>query len=650
MAGMTTLRPKTPLRVLILEDSPVDAQAIAGHLSGSGYQVESRRVETEAGFLAALKETWDIILSDYSLPEYSCDKALDAVKKRGLEIPVIVVSGHVGEELAVAVVKAGAADFVSKDRLSGLGPTVKAALAQNQLRLDHNRAVEALRLSEAKFRSYLDNAPIAVFVFDHHGRIVDFNRAALDLTGHGASSLANMTFPELHPLEDRRGVFLSMQELVQAGRFEGELPVLRRDGQRIWVTLLAVKLDDQRSISFMTDVTERRRAAAERQELEAQYRQAQKMEAIGRLAGGVAHDFNNMLGVISGYSSSLLTDELLSRRQRDALIEVSKAADRAAALTRQLLLFSRKQAMELGPVEINEVIAGVSKMLQRILGEDVELDSQLAPDLPLISADVGMIEQVLLNLAVNSRDAMPHGGKVVIATAATTLDLAAAEKIPEAIPGRCVRLSLSDTGSGIAPEVLPRIFEPFFTTKEVGKGTGLGLATVHGIVKQHRGWISVESVVGQGTTFHLFFPALAGQRSRARDGAAGQTAPIGNETILLVEDEQSLRLLISNILERCGYTVLSAATGKAALDLWEKRRGDIKLLLTDIVIPDGMTGIDLALQLCARDPALKVVYTSGYPSEAGAAVTLTEGVNFLQKPCAPLKLAQTVRARLDAKA
>src|SRR5581483_2631922 len=395
---MTAHRPKTPLRVLILEDSPVDAQAIAGHLSGSGYQVESRRVETEADFGAALSEKWDVILSDYSLPEYSCDKALEAVKKRGLEIPVVVVSGHVGEELAVAMVKAGAADFVSKERLSGLGPTVKAAIAQNQLRLDHNRAVEALRLSEAKFRSYLDNAPVAVFVFDHHGRIIDFNRAALDLTSHGAAALSNMTVPELHPLEDRRAVFLGMQELAQTGRFEGELPVLRRDGQRVWVTLLAVKLDDQRSMSFMTDITERRRAASDRQDLEAQYRQAQKMEAIGRLAGGVAHDFNNMLGVISGYSSSLLADEPLSRRQRDALMEVSKAADRAAALTRQLLLFSRKQAMELGPVNLNEIIAGVTRMLQRILGEDVDLASDLPSDLPLIYADVGMIEQALLNL------------------------------------------------------------------------------------------------------------------------------------------------------------------------------------------------------------------------------------------------------------
>ncbi len=382
-------------------------------------------------------------------------------------------------------------------------------------------------MSEAKFRSYIDNAPLAIFVADRSGRIIDFNREALDLLGCDEATLASMTTEDLHPMEERRVVFLARQELAAKGRFEGELPILRRDGRRIWVSLRAVALDSERSIGFLQDITERRLAAAERQQLEAQYRQAQKMEAIGRLAGGVAHDFNNMLAVIQGYSSSLLADEPLTKRQSDALIEVTRAAERAATLTRQLLLFSRKQVLEVVSVEVNEVIEGVAKMLQRILGEDVALETSLAPNLPLVSADAGMIEQALLNLVVNSRDAMPRGGKLTIATAALTLDLKRAEQIPDAVPGPCVCLSISDTGCGIPPEIMPRIFEPFFTTKEVGKGTGLGLATVHGIVKQHRGWLTVESELNRGTTFRLFLPALAAQRVQNKTARPAEAIPMG---------------------------------------------------------------------------------------------------------------------------
>jgi len=621
---------------------------ILEHLRAAGYEVDSLCVDTESAFIAALDQSFDIILSDHTLPQYGGREALEAVKARAIEIPFILVSGRVGEQAAVGFIKAGAADYVPKQSLASLGATVASAMAQQQLRLDRRRALDSALKSEAKFRSYVDNAPVAIFVADRAWRIIDFNRAALDLMGCDAPTLSQMTTIDLHPIEDRRTVFLAHQELAAKGRFEGEAAVLRRDGRRVWVLLRAVMLDKERSIAFLQDITERKLAAAERQALEAQYRQAQKMEAIGRLAGGVAHDFNNMLAVIQGYSSALLTDGDLNRQQTDSLVEITRAAERAAALTRQLLLFSRKQIIEVVNLDINEAVDGVARMLQRILGEDVTLEMRLEANLPMVSADVGMIEQALLNLIVNSRDAMPRGGKLLITTAALSLDLKRAEQVADAIPGPCVRLSIADTGSGIPPEVLPRIFEPFFTTKEVGKGTGLGLATVHGIVKQHRGWITVESEVGRGTTFHLHFPAAAAGRPKARAARTPEKAPTGAETILLVEDEQPLRMLVANLLERCGYTVLSAESAKAGLALWEDNRERIALLLTDIVMPDGLTGLELGARLTAQNPGLKVIYTSGYAAEPGKNVSLIEGVNFLQKPCHPLKLAQVVRARLDS--
>jgi CheY-like chemotaxis protein len=289
----------------------------------------------------------------------------------------------------------------------------------------------------------------------------------------------------------------------------------------------------------------------------------------------------------------------------------------------------------------------MTKMLQRILGEDIALQAEYAPNLPPVRADVGMLEQVLLNLAVNSRDAMPRGGRLAISTRAQTFSNDDAAHNADMAPGLHVCLGVSDTGSGIAPEVLPRIFEPFFTTKEVGKGTGLGLATVHGIVKQHHGWIEVASEAGRGTAFQIYLPAMTDGR-RVAESAPADTLPRGTETILVVEDESAVRLLVVHLLERCGYSVLQTESGVEALEIWKTHRDEVDLLLTDLVMPGGISGRELAARLLAEKPRLKVVYTSGYSADvAGKAVTLVEGSNFLQKPYQPFKLAQTVRACLD---
>jgi CheY-like chemotaxis protein len=335
-------------------------------------------------------------------------------------------------------------------------------------------------------------------------------------------------------------------------------------------------------------------------------------------------------------------------RQNSSLAEISRASERAAGLTRQLLAFSRRQVMQATALDLNDVISGMVKMLHRIIGEDIDLQTRLLSRGAPIYGDPGMIEQVLLNLAVNARDAMPAGGEIAIEVARITLDEAASALRPQSRPGDFIRLIFRDTGSGIAPEHLPRIFEPFFTTKDVGKGTGLGLATVHGIVAQHQGWIDVESTLGKGTKFHIYLPRLASAQPAEAAGPPAARVRGGNETILLVEDEVSVRTLAVIVLERHGYRVIEARNGVAALKLWSQHRAAVDLLLTDLIMPEGLSGRELAEQLRADKPELRVIYMSGYPGEtAGRGLDLREGVNFLAKPFGTAKLAQAVRDCLD---
>ncbi len=389
------------------------------------------------------------------------------------------------------------------------------------------------------------------------------------------------------------------------------------------------------------DITEQRK-------LEGQFRQAQKMEGIGQLAGGAAHDFNNILAVIQMQSDLLKASSGLSAEQSEYAQEIGSTVERATALTRQLLLFSRREVFQPRDLNLSESVANTTKMLRRVLGENVKIQVKLASLAMWIHADAGMMDQVLLNLAVNARDAMPNGGQLVIETSEVELDELAAARRVHARPGSFACLSVSDNGTGIRPEILPKIFEPFFTTKDVGKGTGLGLATVFGIVQQHQGWIDVQSELGKGTTFCVFIPRLAknGESESLEQKRAG--LPGGKETILVVEDEPALRLTVRKTLAQLGYRVLEAPTGVAALEVWKQNMDEIRLLLTDLVMPDRMTGKELAQRILREKPGLKVVYMSGYSADlAGKDFVLTEGSNFLTKPFTSLKLARIIRGRLD---
>ena len=389
----------------------------------------------------------------------------------------------------------------------------------------------------------------------------------------------------------------------------------------------------------------------ERLSLEAQLRQSQKMESVGQLAAGVAHDFNNMLTIIQGHSSSLLMQPTLPDAISEPVSAVYFAAERAASLTRQLLMFSRKNIMQPRPLVLRETVGNMTKMLQRLIGENIRLEFHPPAKLPVVLGDSGMMEQVVMNLSVNARDAMPRGGALTIGIQTVRIDENYLGMHPQAHVGDFVRLRVTDTGCGMDAATLAHIFEPFFTTKEVGKGTGLGLATVYGIVKQHDGWLEVASEPGRGTTFDIFFPAGGEMAVTAKTEIAPAT-PVtgGTESILIVEDEPVLRALARDILESYGYKILEASSGRDALEVWNQHTAQIDLLLTDMVMPEGVSGVDLAEKLLAVQPGLKIIFTSGYAAdEIRPDVLARIRAPFLQKPYSHINLAKAVRDCLDQK-
>ncbi len=393
-------------------------------------------------------------------------------------------------------------------------------------------------------------------------------------------------------------------------------------------------------LSLFRDVTVHRA-------LEEQYRQSQKMEAVGQLAGGIAHDFNNILTIILGHAT-LLTMGKLEPKALVSAQQIKQASERAAGLTRQLLAFGRKQIYNPRPLDLNHVVGKMTDLLARLLGEDIVLQIHFSTQPAIISADVSMLEQILLNLSVNSRDAMPKGGQLAIRIGICEVDEAHTRRIAEARRGKFIRLSHADTGEGIPPENLPRIFEPFFTTKELGKGTGLGLATVFGITKQHEGWVEVESEMGKGTTFHIYFPAISGPVAEPEHADAQFHARKGTETILVVEDERDVREIVTRTLNLNGYRVFQAVDGQTALQIWAEYKNEIDLVFTDIIMPGGLNGRELADRLWLEKPDLKVIFSSGYGANAlGKDFKLDPKLNYLQKPYLPQTLSRVIRRCLD---
>jgi two-component system cell cycle sensor histidine kinase/response regulator CckA len=513
---------------------------------------------------------------------------------------------------------------------------------------EQRRAEEDLQRSEAQHRDLVQHAPLGIYRSSPQGHFLMVNPALVRMLGYS-------TADEVLALDLAKDVYADpaardglIARSARDNEAVAEVAWKRKDGGLITVRVhVRVMHDDAGQLDGMEALVE---DVTEQHTLEDQFRQAQRLEAVGRLAGGLAHDFNNVLTVINSYTGLLLEGFDRKDPRYSDLQEISTAAQRATALTRQLLAFSRKQVLQTQVLSLNDVVQSVQKMLQRLIGEDVKLAFVPAAGLGAVRADAGQLEQVILNLAVNSRDAMPSGGLLTLETANVDLDEAYCREHLDVSPGRFVMLAVSDTGLGMDAETRSRIFEPFFTTKGPGKGTGLGLATVYGIIKQSGGHVLVYSELGRGTSFKIYLPRV-GESAEAREPADNgvEEAPGGRETVLLAEDDSAVRGVVASVLGQKGYRVLQATNGAAAVELARMHPGDIRLLVTDLVMP-GMTGRDLAEQLTAGRPNLRVLFMSGYTDDAVIRQrVLEEGAPFLQKPFTPRALATKVREVLDGR-
>ena len=628
------------LRLLMIEDSPDDAALLARELQRAGYAPDMERVETAEALLAALERgPWDLIVGDNNMPEFSGTEALGLVRSRGLDTPFIFVSGTMGEDLAARVLEAGAGDALSKGNLRRLIPVIRRELRDAEAR-------RGRRESEASYRALVQKAPLGIYRSTPAGRFLSANPALVAMLGYDSPD-------ELLTLDMGRDVYADPEErrrLIEQDSFtdhtydELEVHWKKKDGTRIRVHLSVRShraADGQVEYyeSFARDVTQQR-------QLETQLAQAQKMEAIGRLAGGVAHDFNNLLTVILSYSDLLLEDLPADSADRDDVTQIRKAAEGASALTRQLLAFSRQQVLQPRVLDLNASVAGIEKLLTRLLREDITLQCVLPPKVGTIRVDPGQLEQVIMNLGANARDAMPNGGKLTIETANVDIDASYTSVHASAKPGHYVMLAVTDTGVGMDAATQARIFEPFFTTKDVGKGTGLGLATVQGIVQQSGGFIWVYSESGHGTCFKIYLPRV--DEAVSDDDVTDLAETRGTETILVAEDVTAIRTVTREMLTRYGYRVLEAADGTSAVKVAAEFDGVIDLLVTDVVMPD-FHGRALADRLTAVRPAMHVLFMSGYTDDAVVRHGILErGIAYLQKPFTPASLAKKVRAVLDA--
>jgi signal transduction histidine kinase len=627
-----------PLRVLHLEDDPLDAELVRAALSSSGLLCEVTLVSTPSRFERALGEGPDLVLSDYTIPGFTGLAALRLAKRLRPETPFLFVSGTIGEEAAVEGLLNGAEDCVLKENLNRLGPAMRRAVRAAEERREHRRAEEALAHTRRLLDALVENASALVYAKDRDRRYVLLNRRAaallgstpIELLGRRDEQLGSLSLEGLalrREAEDRvwaSGMPLEQEEPDPRPRKGG-----RNETPPTYLTqrflLMGTDGAPYALCAVATDVTQFRR-------LEAQLRHAQKMEAVGQLAGGVAHDFNNLLTAILGYAQLGLDGLPVAATAERSLREIRKAAERAASVTRQLLTFSRKHGHSPTVFELGARVAEMESLLRRFVGEDVDLRIEPGPEPTFVRADPGHLEQVVLNLALNARDAMPNGGALTIRTFRDA-------------PGVQAVLEVKDTGCGMDEHVQSHLFEPFFTTKEKGKGTGLGLATVYGIVKQAGGTIAVDSEPGKGATFRIHLPAV---EDVARPAAAGRPEARvgGTETILLVEDEEQVRGLAREMLTRAGYKVLEAHDGAHALGICETYPQVIHALVSDVVMPQ-LSGPSLAERTARMRPDMKVLFISGYAPELVGSTGERAKIPLLRKPFTAVELLQALRGLFE---
>jgi two-component system cell cycle sensor histidine kinase/response regulator CckA len=634
------------LHLLVVDDEGAHIEAIRRAFEEAGAGVDIQAVSTLRDYRRLIEASApDIVLMDLNLPDGRAVEVLTHPPEEGA-FPVLVMTSFGNQQIVVEVMKAGALDYLVKspEAFSMLPRIVDSALREWRLLRDRKHTTD----SNTRLATAVEQAAETIVITDNKATILYVNPVFEKSTGYTREEAVGSNPRILQSGRQDAEFYRQVWDILAAGKvWSGRLVNKRKDG-----TLY----EEEASISPVFDIAGKivnyvgvKRDITREIQLEQKLFHSQKMEAVGRLAGGVAHDFNNILAVILMNAADLNRIKTLTPEQVDAVDDISVAAERGAKLTRQLLAFSHTQVMNQCALDINDVVTSITKMLKRLIGEDISLHMRGFPGQALVWGDMSMIEQVLMNLAVNSRDAMPEGGQLDIEVDRVAVDKAVAT-LRNVEAGDFICLTVRDNGCGIAPEHMSHLFEPFYTTKAVGKGTGLGLATVHGIVEQHHGWVEIESQPEKGTVCHIYLPRLMEVKETHVAGQAAEPLIGGAETILVVEDEASLRMLAVRVLEQYGYRVLEAPNGVAAVEVWRQHGGAVDLLLTDIVMPGGVSGRKLAEQLRAEKPGLKVIFMSGYPGEmTGHGLSVIPDLSFMQKPFVSDKLIQRVRNCLDSK-
>jgi two-component system cell cycle sensor histidine kinase/response regulator CckA len=634
-----------PLRVLIAEDDANDLELCLRGLRKSGLIFEATAASTRDEFVRKLGEArFDVVISDYRMKGWTGMDALAAARKIAPETPVILLTGTLGDELAVECLKLGVTDYILKENMTRLPSALRRAREESEMRAAEMQAMAALRESEARYRGLVNNATYGIYWVTGDGGLLFVNPALVRMLGYESeqdllgvrNSHLFYADPEVrdrvHGEYGRNG---RVDAVVEWRRKDGKIISVRLNGR----TVTEPSRKDPCVEVIVEDVTERL-------QLEKQLVQAQKFEAIGQLAGGIAHDFNNMIGAIIGWADLGIEETDSGSRIRRHFEKVRQQADRAAALTKQLLAFARRQILEPRTIDLNQVAVETLGLLENVIGSNIEIKASLAPDLAVVRADPVQIEQVLMNLCINARDAMPEGGSLMVETGNATLDRDFCAFQPHAHPGAYAVLSVADTGTGMDRATLDRIFEPFFTTKELGKGTGLGLATVYGIVTQHGGFLQVHSEVGRGTTFRAYFPVSteAPKVETVRDRSPMRR---GSETILIAEDHEALRQVAHETLVSLGYEVILAIDGEEAVRKFAANNGQIDLALLDVMLPK-LSGTEVFARIREENPDLPVILSTGYsPDIALLDQVRQRGLPILQKPYSPHELARRVREALD---
>jgi two-component system cell cycle sensor histidine kinase/response regulator CckA len=606
---MTTTGAKDPpiLRILLVEDNEHDAELLIASIEAGGYAVVCERVQSADALRHALaKQTWDIVLSDYSLPAFEAPDALAIVRQLDAHLPFIIVSGTVGEDMAVRALKDGADDFLIKGNFARLIPAIERELREVEIR-------HSMRHMEARAAYALDAAGVGIWEFDLIRGELQWSQDVsvmfglpLTLSRGGLDIFQNVVHADDWPM-----IVAALRDAREQGvPYVIDFRVVHADETTHWIHAKGrvTRSPDGEPLSMLGIVLD----VTERKQLEEQLRQSQKLDSIGRLAGGIAHDFNNILTAILGYTEMTLDQIGPDKPISHDLKEIRAASDRAVALVRQLLAFSRKQALHPVALDVNDVVANMRDMLDRLIGDQIQISTELEPALPLMLGDRVHLEQVLMNLVVNARDAMPNGGVITIATTSVS-----PQELVTTWSSRHIQIRVIDTGIGMNAATQAQIFEPFFTTKGVGKGTGLGLSTVYGVVQQLKGHIAVSSREGAGTTFTLSFPQIdATVASPAASPRSRGVLTIADQRyrVLVVEDEAGVRQLVSRILTRHGYVVLEASGAAEAREVLRQHGETIDLLITDVVMPDTR-GPELAAELCRMRPRMRVLLMSGYAGE-----------------------------------